>query len=72
MEKLKLRLSKQRNKMLKIKSEMLKIRKNVEIIKLEKISRENFGKFPESRQSRRFREFPGIPKKLFENFPSTG
>ena len=42
MEKLKLSLSKQHNKMLKIKSEMLKIRKNVEIIKLEKVSYENF------------------------------
>ena len=42
MEKLKLSWSKQKNKMLKIKSEMLKIRKNVKIIKLEKLSRENF------------------------------
>ena len=40
MEKLKLSLSKQHNKMLKIKSEMLKIRKNVIIIKLEKIFQE--------------------------------
>ena len=41
MEKLKLSLSKQHNKMLKIKSEMLKIRKNVKIIKVEKFYREN-------------------------------
>ena len=41
-EKLKPSLSKQHNKMLKIKSEMLKIRKNVKIIKLEKIFSENF------------------------------
>ena len=36
-----LSLSKQHNKMLKNKFEMLKIRKNVKIIKLEKFSREN-------------------------------
>ena len=48
MEKLKLSLSKQHNKMLKTKSEMLKIIKNVKIIKLEKIFRESFRKFPES------------------------
>ena len=46
-EKLKLSLTKQHNKMLKIRSKMLKIRKNVKIIKLEKNSRE----FPESRKS---------------------
>ena len=47
MKKLLLSLSKQyhNNKMLKIKSEMLKIRKNVKIFKLEKISRENFREF---------------------------
>ena len=60
MEKLKLSLSKPHNKMLKIKSEMLKIRKNVKIIKLEKIFRGNF------------RDFPGIPEKVFENFPFPG
>ena len=38
-EKLELSLSKQHNKMLKIKSEMLKIIKNVKMIKLGKISR---------------------------------
>ena len=48
MGKLKIHLSKQHDKMLKIKSEMLKIRKNVKIIKLEKISRENVRQFPES------------------------
>ena len=37
-EKLKLSLSKQQNEMLKIRSEMLKIMKNVKIIKLGKIS----------------------------------
>ena len=42
--------------MLKIKSEMLKIRKNVKIIKLEKNSRENFRKFSESRESQRLGE----------------
>ena len=41
MEKIMLSLSKQHNKMLKNKFEMLKIRKNVKIIKLEKFSREN-------------------------------
>ena len=60
MKKLKLSLSKQHKKMLKIKPEMLKIRKNVKIIKLEKNfsqkfsgisrnSREIFYKFPVSR-----------------------
>ena len=57
MEKLQLNLSKQHNKMLKIKSEMLKIRKNVKIIKFEKISCKNFA---------------GIPEKLFKNFPFSG
>ena len=42
MEKLKLSLSKQQSKMLKIKSELLKIRKNVKIIKLEYITRKSF------------------------------
>ena len=42
MEKLKVSLPKQHNKMLKIKSEMLKNRKNVKIIKLEKTSSQNF------------------------------
>ena len=60
MEKLKLSLSKQHNKMLKIKSEMLKIRKNVNIIKLEKFSHEHFW------------EFPGTPEKFFENFAFPG
>ena len=57
MEKLKRGLSKQHHKMLKIKSEMLKIRKNVKIIKLEKIFRIYF---------------PRISEKCFENFPFPG
>ena len=57
MEKLKLSLSKQDNKMLKIKSEILKIRKNVKIIKLEKIS----GRFSGFRELRKFPIFR-IPK----------
>ena len=45
------------------------------MIKLEKISRECFRKFPESQQSRRFsgfREFSEFPEKFVENFPFTG
>ena len=64
-EKLKLSLSKQCNKMLKIRFEMLKIRKNGKIIKLEKNSRENFPN-PED-----FRD-PGIPGNFFENSPFPG
>ena len=67
-EKLKLSLSKQRNKMLKMRSEMLKIRKNGKAIKLGKTSRE----FPESRESQEFsesREFPGVTDNFFLNFP---
>ena len=56
-EKLKLSLSKQRNKMLKIRSEMLKTRKKGKTIKLEK----NYRKI-----------FPGIPGKFFENFSFPG
>ena len=41
-EKLTLGLSKQHNKMLKMRAEMLKNSKNVKIIKLRKNSRENF------------------------------
>ena len=54
-EKLKLSLSKQRNKVLKIKSEILKIR-NVKIIKLEKIPATISRVFPESSR------FPGSCK----------
>ena len=75
MEKLKLSLSKQRNKMLKIKSEMLKIKKKSENNQARKIFRENFREFPESQQSQRssgFRKFPGVPEKFFENFPLPG
>ena len=61
MKKLKLSLSKQHNKMLKIKSEMLKIRKNVKIIKLEKISSEILREFSESRR------FSGILEKFAGN-----
>ena len=60
MEKLQLSLPIQHNKMLKIKSEILKIRKYVKINKLEKISRENF------------REFPEISENLFQIFPFLG
>ena len=59
-EKLKPSLSKQHNKMLKMKSEMLKTRKKDKTIKLGKNSRE----FLESREFRRFlgsRKFPRIP-----------
>ena len=71
-EKLKLSLSKRHNKMLKIRSEMLKIRKNGEIIKLGKITQE----FPESQESRGFwgsREFPEIPGKFLKisSFPGS-
>ena len=57
MEKLKLTVAKQHNKMLRIKSEMLKIRKNVKIIKLGKIYRENFREFPNI--SLKISRFPG-------------
>ena len=50
-EKLELSLSKQHNKMLKIRSEMLKIIKNVKMIKLGKISR--------------ILEFSGFPIRIF-------
>ena len=60
--KLGLSLSKQHNKMLKIKSEMLKNIKNVKMIKLGKISRKNFpgiSRIPEIP-----RIFPGISGNL--------
>ena len=62
-EEIKPSFSKQHNKMLKLRSEMLKIRKNDKIIKLEKNSR----KFPESRESRGFR---GIVLKI-SRFPGS-
>ena len=68
MEKLKLSLSKQHDKMLKIKHEMLKIRKCFKIIQLAKISRENFlgiFRIPESRRFLVLRKFPGTPEKFF-------
>ena len=58
-EKLKLSLSRQHNKMLKTRFQTLKIRKNDTIIKLEKNSRKNFSN-------------PGIPANFLENFPFTG
>ena len=63
-EQLKLSLSKQRNKMLKMRSEMLKTKKKGKIIKLEKNYREIF---PEI-----FR-IPGIPRifgipEIFRDF----
>ena len=59
-KKLKLNLPKQHNKMLKIRFEILKIRKNGKFIQLEKTSRE----FPESQESR-FPEFPANFLKIF-------
>ena len=52
-EKLKLSLSKQHNKMLKIRSEMLKTRKKGKTVKLEKFSLKNFP---------RISQIPGIPR----------
>ena len=72
MEKLELSLSKQHNKMLKIKSEMLKIRKNVKIIKLEKISCENFQGVSRIPGIPKIFGIPGIPEKFFENFRFPG
>ena len=63
-EKLKLSLSKQHNKMLKIRSEMLKIIKNVKMIKLRKITQE----FPESQGFSESRLLPEIPGKFLKNF----
>ena len=54
--------------MLKIRFEMLKIRKNGKIIKLEKNSRE----FPKSREFSGSWKFHGIPGNNFENFPFPG
>ena len=62
-ESLRLSLSKQYNKMLKIRFGMLKIRKNGEIIKLGKISR----KFSESRGFSGSWKFFGILENFFEN-----
>ena len=64
MKKFKVSWSKQLNEMLKIKSEMLKIRKNVKIIKLEKISSENF---PEISRIPEISKIFGIPEisKIF-------
>ena len=59
-EKLRLSLSKQHNKMLKIKSEMLKIRKKCQNSQVRKY-------FPQ-----KFWEFPEIPEKFFKNFSFPG
>ena len=67
-KKLTLGLSKQHNSMLKIRPEMLKIRKNGIIIKLGKNYRENF---PIPKNLDNFLD-PGIPGKFFENFPFPG
>ena len=58
-EKLKLNLSKQHNKMLKMRSEMLKTRKKGKTIKRRPGNTENFWD-------------PGIPGNFFENFPFSG
>ena len=63
-EKLKLSLSKQNNKMLKIRSEMLKIRKNDKLIKLEKNSREHL---PKIFRIPKIPRISGIPGNFFEN-----
>ena len=60
-EKLKLSLFKQRNKMLKMRSEMLKTGKSKTI---------EFGK--KSRGFSGYREFTRIPGKFFENFSFPG
>ena len=67
-EKLKLSLSKQRYKMLKMRSETLKTRKKGKIIKQGKFSWE----FSQSRAFLRSRKFSGFPGKFFENFPFPG
>ena len=52
--------------MLKIKFEMLQIRKNVKTIKLEAISRENL---PGIFRIPKIFGITGISRKIFENFP---
>ena len=59
-EKLELSLSKQHNKMLKTRSEMLKIIKNVKMIKLGKITRKFL-----SRESRGFLGSQELSRKIF-------
>ena len=72
-EKLKLNLSKQRNKMLKIRSETLKTRKKGETIKPSGKIPGNFSQeFSESPTSKRMQWIPGISGKFFENFPFPG
>ena len=62
-EKLELSLSKQHNKILKIRIEMRKIIKNVKMIKLGKISRKIFKKFLVSREVQN----PGKRENLMES-----
>ena len=62
-EELKPSLSKQHNKMLKIRSQMLKIRNNGEIIKLEKNSRKIFPYTGNPEDFRNLENFP-FPGKL--------
>ena len=70
-KKLELSLSKQHNKMLKIRSEILKIIKNVKIITLGKISQKNFPNPGNPEDFRDPRNFPGSGQFL-KNFPLPG
>ena len=70
-EKLKLSLSKHHNKMLKIGSEKLKIRKTGKTIKLVKNSSET-SRIPEIPRIFGIPKFPGIPGNFFENFSFPG
>ena len=63
-------LSKQHNKMLKIRSEMLKIRKNFKIFKLEKISGKNFPNPEDFRDPKNSSEFPDMFLKI-SRFPES-
>ena len=60
LEKLKLSLSKQHNKMLKIRSKMLKIEKNVTMIKLGEIFRNIFPEIYQTPEIPRIFGIPGI------------
>ena len=61
-EKLQLSWSKQHNKMLKIRSETLKIRKNGTTIKLEKNSRDNFPNPEDLWDPKNFQKISRIPR----------
>ena len=65
-EKLKLSLSKLHNKMPKIRSEMLKIKKIAKYSSSEKLPEKISPKFSESRK------FSEVPGNFFENFPFSG